>query len=119
MKTQTKTPKLIAFTLPSHMPEMGGWGNGYVGIPKSHPLFEMGYDLYTNLYDERSLRPLIVHLEIWATQITSQNKIRANTMPGFEKFFFTFIITNARLFHRPFLLCSIYHPRPQCAHRQL
>ena len=36
--------ELIAFVLPSHIPGAGGWGNGYVAIPKEHPCFEMNYD---------------------------------------------------------------------------
>ncbi len=36
--------KLIAFVLPSPLPGRGGWGNGYVAIPKSHPCFGIDYD---------------------------------------------------------------------------
>lgn len=36
--------ELIAFVLPSPVPGMGGWGNGYVAIPEGHPCYEMGYD---------------------------------------------------------------------------
>ncbi len=40
-KTKNKT---IAFTLPSHLPGMGGWGNGYVAIPADNKLFGKHYD---------------------------------------------------------------------------
>ena len=36
--------KLISFAVETHLPGMGGWGNGYVAIPKGHPCFKMDYD---------------------------------------------------------------------------
>jgi len=44
------TKKLISFTLTSPLPGRGGWGNGYVAIPKSHPCFGMDYDAIHNKY---------------------------------------------------------------------
>jgi hypothetical protein len=43
--------KLISFVLPSHLPGMGGWGNGYVAIPKGHPCYEMDYDAIHDKYE--------------------------------------------------------------------
>lgn len=36
--------KLIAFTMPTHLPGSGGWGNGYVAIPEGHPAYGLDYD---------------------------------------------------------------------------
>jgi len=33
-----------AFIKPTHMPGYGGWGNGYVVIPKGNPLHGLHYD---------------------------------------------------------------------------
>lgn len=44
--------KLIAFVIPSHLPGMGGWGNGYVAIPEGHPCFGKDYD---QIYDEYNI----------------------------------------------------------------
>lgn len=41
---------LIAFVLPTHLPGMGGWGNGYVAISKGHPCYEMDYDSIHSKY---------------------------------------------------------------------
>lgn len=43
--------KLIPFVLPSHLPGMGGWGNGYVAIPEGHPCNGMDYDAIHEKYD--------------------------------------------------------------------
>jgi hypothetical protein len=36
--------ELIAFVLPSPFAGSGGWGNGYVAIPKEHPYFGVNYN---------------------------------------------------------------------------
>lgn len=72
-----KKPKynLIAFVLPTHLPGMGGWGNGYVALPRNHPYFKKYYNsidpcIYTTTLWHRFLvwvgikkqyRPLEVH----------------------------------------------------------
>lgn len=39
-----QTKELIAFALPSPLPGYGGWGNGYVAIPKGHPCYGLDRD---------------------------------------------------------------------------
>jgi hypothetical protein len=41
---------LITFALLSPLPGRGGWGNGYVAIPKGHPCFGMDYDAIHKKY---------------------------------------------------------------------
>lgn len=43
--------QLLAFAIPSHLPGMGGWGNGYVGIPEGHPCFGVDYNEIQSIYD--------------------------------------------------------------------
>jgi hypothetical protein len=42
--------KLTAFTIESHIKGMGGWGNGYVAIPKDPPAF--GKDYSDEIFDD-------------------------------------------------------------------
>ena len=42
---------LIPFVVATHAPGMGGWGNGYVALPKEHPCFGMDYDAIHEKYD--------------------------------------------------------------------
>lgn len=49
-KTKYMT-ELIAFAIKTHMPGYGGWGNGYVALPKDHPCFEMDYNTISESFD--------------------------------------------------------------------
>lgn len=64
-------PKLISFTLPTHMPGHGGCANGYVALPKGHKFFGLDYDMIHN-----KLPNLDVHggLTYAAKGITGQPK---------------------------------------------
>lgn len=42
--------KLISFVLKTTFIDKGGYGNGYVAIPKDHPCFEMDYSQIHNRY---------------------------------------------------------------------
>lgn len=44
--------EIIPFAIPSHMPGYGGWGNGYVAIPKDHPAFGKDYndEIFDSVY---------------------------------------------------------------------
>jgi|SRR5688572_18712211 len=42
--------ELISFVLLSPLPERGGWGNGYVALPKGHPCYGMDYDAIHDKY---------------------------------------------------------------------
>jgi len=46
-----KNQELIAFTVETHMPGIGGWGNGYVAIPEGHSCFGMDYDAIHDKYE--------------------------------------------------------------------
>lgn len=43
--------KLISFVKRTHLPGQGGWGNGYVAVPKGHPCYGMDYDNIHSTYD--------------------------------------------------------------------
>ena len=43
-RANMKTQKLIAFVLLSPLPGRGGYGNGYVALPKQHRYFGADYD---------------------------------------------------------------------------
>jgi len=43
--------QLKTFVKESHIPGMGGWGNGYVIIPKEHPMHNKHYDEINNHVD--------------------------------------------------------------------
>lgn len=50
LKFSNPAKKLIAFVLESPLPGRGGWGNGYVAVPKGHPVYEMDYDAIHDKY---------------------------------------------------------------------
>lgn len=50
LKFSNPAKKLIAFVLESPLPGRGGWGNGYVAVPKDHPVYRMDYDAIHDKY---------------------------------------------------------------------
>lgn len=65
--------KLISFAIPSPLPGMGGWGNGYVAIPKDHPCFGMSYD---DIHDKYNIR---VHGNL--TFSDTSDHVKPNSFP--------------------------------------
>lgn len=52
--TWTRRAMVINPGITSIMPDLSrnaGWGNGYVGLPKEHPCYGMGYDDIHEQYD--------------------------------------------------------------------
>lgn len=43
--------KLFTFVLKTHIPGVGGWGNGYVAIPKEHTCYGMHHDAIHSEYE--------------------------------------------------------------------